>query len=62
MAKKATKRNWLKESGRSLVWLALTPNEKKRLRMAAAEKDVPMSEFARIYVLQAVDKILKNGS
>ena len=50
----------IKEQGKSLIWVTLDPEEKEKVRVAAALEDVPMSEFLKLNGLKAAGKILKN--
>ncbi len=49
----------IKEQGKSLVWVTLNTGDKKKIRVAAAECEMPMSEFLRQQGLAAADKILE---
>jgi uncharacterized protein (DUF1778 family) len=57
--KKASGGKRLKEQGRSLIWVSPTEDEKKKIRMAAAYKGVPMSEFLLQLGVTEADRILE---
>lgn len=43
---------------RNNIWLWLKPDDHQRLREAAANRGMPMSEFSRTVVLQAIESVL----
>lgn len=44
------------------VWLWLSPEDHQRLREAAAKRGLPMSEFSKSVVLDAIAKVLGKHS
>lgn len=50
----------IKANGKSLVWVTFNEQEKRKIRVASAQKGQPMSQFLKDAGLRAAEKTLKN--
>lgn len=56
-----TGESWVKRNNRSMVWVTLDEEQKKKVRRAAAELNIPMSQFAQKAIMELAEKILEKS-